>query len=90
MEQDCNPVTTHLKSQPPPTEIPVPDSTFGEMVPFVDWTQPMEQWAGHNFEAMAAVQPPTMPVNQTNQVRVIFDIIIFLFFEICNRFQARR
>ena len=84
--QDCNPVTTtHLKSQhppPPPSDIPVPDSTFGEMIPFGDWTQPMEQWAGHNFEqAMAAVQPQTMQVNQTNQVRVIFRCYYFL--EIC-------
>jgi hypothetical protein len=79
MEQDSlsHPVTPcHLKSQP---EI-VPDSTFGEftnspisheMVPFVDWTQPMEQWAGHNFEAsMASIQPQTtLPHCLTNQVR---------------------
>jgi len=77
MEQDSlsHSVTPcHLKSQP---EI-VPDSTFGEftnspisheMVPFVDWTQPMEQWAGHNFEAsMASIQPQTtLPHCLTNQ-----------------------
>ena len=61
----------HLKSQP---EI-VPDSTFGEMVPFVDWTQPMEHWAGHNFEAMSAVQnQTTFPMNSIHQVSIIFCI----------------
>ena len=71
-QQDpCNPsdvTSIHLKSQP---EI-VPDSTFGEMVPFVDWTQPMEHWAGHNFEAMSAVQNQTaFPINPMHQVRMI-------------------
>ena len=95
MEQDSlsHPVTPcHLKSQP---EI-VPDSTFGEftnspissheMVPFVDWTQPMEQWAGHNFEAsMASIQPQTtLPHCLTNQVCCSF--FKALEFEVCAFF----
>ena len=101
MEQDSlsHPVTPcHLKSQP---EI-VPDSTFGEftnspisheMVPFVDWTQPMEQWAGHNFEAsMASIQPQTtLPHCLTNQVRYPFFSSLLAFlkaleFEVCAFF----